>query len=79
VLFLTLKLACPLELVVPDTVVMVELPPPWPRVTVLPETGLPFASVSVTVMVEVVLPSAGTDVALATTVEPEAETAPAVM
>ena len=35
--------------------------PVWPSETDLPATGFPKASVSVTVMVEVVEPSAGTD------------------
>ena len=39
------------------------------RVTVLPGTGPPLASLSVTVIVEVVLPSAGTDTGEADTVE----------
>jgi hypothetical protein len=49
-----------------------------PRLTVLPLTGLPFASRSVTVMVDVATPSATTVVGLAVTVDALADTAPAV-
>jgi hypothetical protein len=74
----TVKVTTPLALEAPEAAEMVELPVPWPRVTVLPDTGLLLASLSVTVMVEVVTPSAVTDVGLADTVECEADTAPAV-
>jgi hypothetical protein len=47
-------------------------------VTVFPLTGLPLPSRSMTVMVEVVIPSATTVVGLAVTVEVVADTAPAV-
>jgi hypothetical protein len=72
------KLAWPLALVVPLTVEMVELPVPCDKVTVFPLTGLLCASWSVTVMVEVVEPSAVTEVGLALTVDVPAFTAPAV-
>ena len=48
-----MKEACPLEFVVPLTVVIVELPLPAVRVTVLPLTKLLLASFSVTVIAEV--------------------------
>ena len=48
------------------------------RVTVLPETGLLLASLSVTVIVEVVLPSAVTEAGEADTADWAAVTAPAV-
>ena len=48
-------------------------PEDFARVTVLPETGLRLASSRVTVIVEVVVPSAVTEVGEATTVELEAE------
>ena len=45
----------------PETVVIVEEPPPFASVTVLPETGFELTSLSVTVTVEVVTPFAVTD------------------
>jgi hypothetical protein len=61
-------------------VVIVEWVPLLPAsVTVLPLTGLPPASVRVTVIVEVVAPSAGTEVGLAITVETDALTPPVVI
>jgi hypothetical protein len=48
------------------------------RLTVFPLTGLLFASRSVTVIVDVAIPSAVTVVGLAVTVEAVADTAPAV-
>src|SRR5437763_958057 len=74
---LTVKVAWPLALVVPLTVVIVELPLPAVSETVLPLTGLLFASLSVAVMVEVVEPSAVTEVGLALTVDVLALTVPA--
>ena len=56
---------------------IVEEPPPLASVTVLPETGFEFASLSVTVTVEVVLPSARTEPGEALTVDCAAVTAPA--
>ena len=53
-------------------------PDVFDRVTVLFETGLLLASTKVTVIVEIVEPSAATDVGLADTVEIDALTAPAV-
>ena len=73
---MTLKLAWPLAFVVPPTTLMLEFPLPAVNETALPLTGLLLASLSVTVMVEIVVPSAGTDVGLALTVDVVAETAP---
>ena len=69
-LSLTVKVATPDALVTPATVVIVEEPPDLASETVWPGTGLAFASTSVTVIVEVVLPSATTETGHATTVEP---------
>jgi hypothetical protein len=68
---LTVKVACPLALVVPFTVVMVGEPAPevLASVTVFPDTGLLFTSFRVTVIVEVVEPLATTEVGLALTVD----------
>jgi hypothetical protein len=75
----TVKVAWPLEFVVPFRVVIVEWVPPLvlASVTVLPLIGLLFASNRVTVIVDVVAPSATTDVGLALTVDTDALTAPA--
>jgi hypothetical protein len=73
----TVKEACPLEFVVPLTVVIVELPLPAVSVTVLPLTKLLLASFSVTVIAEVVEPSAFTVVGLALTVDLPALPGPA--
>ena len=62
----------------PETVVIVEEPPALASVTVLPATGFDCASLSVTVTVEVVEPSAVTDAGAAATVDCAAVTAPAV-
>ena len=75
---LTVNVATPEPLVTPETVVIVEEPPPFASVTVLPETGLDCASFSVTVIVEVVLLSASTDAGDADTVDWAAVTGPAV-
>jgi hypothetical protein len=58
-------------------VVIVELPLPAVSETVLPLTGWLLPSKSVTVIVEVVVPSAVTDVGFALTVEAVALTVPA--
>ena len=55
---LTVKVATPEPLVTPETVVIVEEPPPFASVTVLPGTGFDCASFNVTVTVEVVESSA---------------------
>src|SRR4029079_7502883 len=76
--FLTVKVATPDPFVVPETVVMVEEPPPWPSETDWPPTGLPNVSFAVTLIVEVVDPSAVIDVGEALTVDWVALTVPAV-
>ena len=75
---MTVKVTTPLALDAPLAAEMVELPVPCDRLTVLPLTGLLFASSKVTVMVEVVEPSAVTEVGLALTVDLLPLTAPAV-
>ena len=72
-----MKVATPLAFVVPLTVVIVDEAPACESETTLPATGLPWASSSVTVIVEVVESSAGRLVALAAIVETLAETGPA--
>jgi len=74
----TVNVACPLLPVIPFVVVIIELPPPWDSVTVLPLTTLLCASSRVTVMVEVVAPSAAMVVGLAVTVEVAVLGVPAV-
>jgi len=78
---LTVNVTTPEEELGPDAALMVGVPGPdvCARVTVLPETGLPYVSFSVTVIVEVVEPFAGTEVGEAATVDCAAATAPAVM
>ena len=66
---LTVKVTTPLALEGPDALEIVELPPAWPRVTVLPATGLLLRSFSVTVTVEVATPLSRTLVGLAETVD----------
>jgi hypothetical protein len=66
---LTVKLAWPFAPVVPATVVIVELPLPAANETVFPLTGFPLASFSVTVIVDTLEPSAGTETGLAVTLE----------
>ena len=73
---MTVKLTTPLVFEAPLAAEIVELPLPALSVTVLPLTGLLFASLSVTVMVEDVEPSATTEVGLALTVEVAELTAP---
>src|SRR4051794_6386145 len=74
---LTVKVATPEALVVPETVVIVEEPPDFASVTVFPETAFDCVSFSVTVTVEVVTPFAVTDAGAADTVDWAAVTAPA--
>ena len=64
----TLKVTTPVALDEPLAAEIVELRRPGVNVTVLPLTGLLFASSSVTVTFEVVEPFAVTEVGLATTV-----------
>ena len=71
-LFFTVKVTTPFTSEAPLAAEMVELPAPCPSVTALPGTGLPAAFFSVTVIVDNVVPSAGTEVRLATTVENDA-------
>ena len=73
-----MNVTTPLELEGPLAAEMVELPDPCASVTVFPLTGLSFTSFRVTVIVEVVEPSATTEVGLALTVEWLALTDPAV-
>jgi hypothetical protein len=75
---LTVNVTTPDASLGPDAALIVGLPGPevFASVTVLPETGLLFASFNVTVIVEVVVPSAGTDVGDADTVDCAAVTAP---
>ena len=75
---LTVKVATPEPFVTPETVVIVEEPPDLASVTVLPATGFDCASRSVTVIVELVEPSAVTEAGAALTVDCAAVTAPAV-
>ena len=66
---MTVKVTTPLLLEGPLAAEIVELPLAAARDTVSPTTGLLLPSKSVTVIVEAVAPSAGTDVGLAVTVE----------
>ena len=66
---LTVKVATPEALLTPETVVIVEEPPDLASVTVLPGTTLDWASLSVTVIVELVELSAATLVGAADTVD----------
>ena len=76
----TVKVTTPEALLLPEGALMVGAPGPevFARLTVLPDTGLPLASFRVTVIVEVVLPSAMTEVGDALTVDCAAETGPGV-
>ena len=73
----TVKVTTPLAFEGPLAAEIVELPVPCERVTVLPLTGWLFASIRVTVIVEVVEPSAVTEVGLALTVDLVALAGPA--
>jgi hypothetical protein len=71
------KVTTPEELELPEAAEIVSAAPRLEAsVTVLPETGLPLASFSVTVIVEVVAPSAATVFGVADTVDCAAVTAP---
>ena len=76
----TVNVATPEASVIPETVVIVGVPRPdvLASVTVLPETGLLFTSFKVTVIVEVAVPLATTDVGDATTVDVPILTEPAM-
>ena len=66
----TVKVTTPEPSEAPEAAEIVSVAPRLEaRVTVLPETGLELASLSVTVIVEVVLPSATTEAGLALTVD----------
>ena len=78
VVSVTEKVTTPDDDDVPLADPMLDEPPPWDNVTVLPATGLLLASSKVTVIVELDEPFAVTDVGLADTVEWLAETDPAV-
>jgi hypothetical protein len=72
---LTVKVAIPLALVVPETVVRVSVAPRLEvRVTVFPATAVLLKSLRVTVIVESALPFAAIVVGEANTVEVPAET-----
>ena len=73
---MTLKVAWPAALVVPLTVVMLEDPVPWESVTLWPGIGVPEASSSVTVTVDVAVPLSSTEVGLGVTEELVWETGP---
>jgi hypothetical protein len=71
---------CPFASLGPEADEIDELAPPgWLSVTVFPGTGLPSASESVTVTVDVVEPSAGRLAGAATTVESAALTTPTLV
>ena len=74
----TVKVTTPLAFEGPLAGEIVELPAPCDRVTVLPLTGWLFVSIRVIVIVEVVAPSAATEVGLALTVDLDALAGPAV-
>jgi hypothetical protein len=74
----TLPVVCPVASVTAAGWVIVSAGRSELRLTVLPLTGLPFASRKVTVIVEAATPSATTVVGLAVTVDVPASTAPAV-
>ena len=76
---MTVNVTTPLGLEGPLAAEIVELPDPCASVTVFPLTGLSLTSLRVTVIVEVVEPSATTEVGLALTVEWPALAVPPVM
>src|SRR5581483_2161479 len=73
---LTVKVTTPLLSEAPLAAEIVELPPLLPRATVLPETGLLFASSKVTVTVDAATPLAVTEAGLEMTLDWLAETGP---
>ena len=75
---MVVKVAWPEALVVPETTVIVEEPAPWASVTVWPASRWAKASLAVTVIVELAVPFASTELGAAATVELVASTAPAV-
>ena len=76
---LTAKATTPLGLVAPEVGEMVSggVPRLETSSTVFPQTAVPLASFKVTTIVEVALPSAGTELGAAATVELAVLTAPA--
>src|SRR5690349_12681129 len=78
VVAVTVKVATPDAFVVPETVVIVDEPPPCASDTAWAPTGLPKASRAVTVIVELATPLATTVPGDAETVDSAALTAPAV-
>src|SRR3954451_19394748 len=74
---LTANVATPDAFVTPETVVIVEEPPAFASVTVLPATGFDWASRRVTETVEVAVPSAVTEAGDADTEDWAAVAAPA--
>ena len=76
----TVNVTTPPEELDPEAALMLGVPGPevFASVTVLPETGLLYASFRVTVIVEGVEPFAGTDAGDAATDDCAAVTAPAV-
>jgi hypothetical protein len=74
----TVKVTTPLALEEPLAAETVELPAPCASVTVFPPIARLLASLSVTVIVEVVVPSAVTEGGLALTVDVPAFTGPTV-
>ena len=78
-MFFTVKVTTPkVVLVLLAAEIVDELPDPCASATVLPDTKLSFASFSVTVTVELAVPSAAKSVGLAVTVDCPADTGPAV-
>ncbi len=76
---LTVPVICPLAFVVPDGCTIVSVAPRLDdKVAVAPGTGLLLLSLTVTVIVETVTPSATTLVGLAATLDVVADGAPAV-
>src|SRR4051812_23280625 len=75
---LTVKVATPEAFVMPETVVIVEEPPDFARVTVFAATGVECESFSVTVIVAVLAPSAATELGAALTVDCAAVGVPSV-
>lgn len=74
----TVKVATPLAFVVSGDPEMVAVPEDTPRLIDFPEMATPFASVRVTVIVEVVVLFGGTETGVAVTVEALALTTMAV-
>ena len=78
VAFFTVNVTTPFGPDRPLAAEITDLPAPWAKVTVLPATGAPPSSFRVTVTVEVVAPSAGTDAGETATSDSRADTDAAV-